>query len=72
MTTQATVLVQWKHPTHGRIVERVCPVHERVVLHALTDLGIGCGGRALDEPVTCIRCANAHHPVRQWIGSQTL
>ncbi len=39
------ITLMWSHPPLGRIVEVVCPVHEREVRAALDVLGVGHSGR---------------------------
>ena len=49
------LLVEWRHPRHGRILDVVCERHEQDVLQALKTLGIGAIGRKFgDSP--CRRC----------------
>lgn len=65
--------MSWDHPHLGRIVEIVCPDHEREVLRALEALGIGCTGRPYsngDEP--CGRCINRRVRPRAWLRAKAV
>lgn len=62
----ATILMTWTHPTHGRIEEHVCEVHERAILAALRALDMGCSGERFDA-LQCVRCTNLGRDTRMWL-----
>lgn len=39
---KATMVVEWSHPTQGRMSELLCDTHRKEVLAAIRKLGIGC------------------------------
>jgi hypothetical protein len=59
-------LIEWIHPTKGKLTEIVCDRHTIELKAALYMLGIPFVGDNTDK-TTCYRCLYAGYPFRQWM-----
>jgi hypothetical protein len=59
-------LLQWKHPTEGKIEEPICNVHELQTTAALKILGIGYTAIETTS-IICWRCIYNGYAFKDWI-----